>query len=91
MLQLPHRVADPSRLAEVLRQLNQLEMQPPSLPPHFGAWCAGTLGDNPAYVSFLPNALHDAAPGIAANMTAWASARAECANITLASMGITAP
>jgi len=91
MLQLPHRVADTSRLAEVLRQLNRLEMQAQPLPPHFGAWCVGKLGGNPAYVSFLPNSLHDAAPGIAVNMTTWASARAQWANITLASMGITLP
>jgi hypothetical protein len=39
---------------------------------------------NPAYVSFLPNALHDAAPGITVNMALWASARAQWANITLA-------
>lgn len=91
MLQLPHRVADRSHLAEALRQLNQLEMQAHPLPPHFGAWCVGKIGGNPAYVSFLTNALHDAAPGIAVNVTTWASARAQWANITLASMGITLP
>jgi hypothetical protein len=90
MLQLPHQVPDESRLSQVLRQLNQVEMQPHPLPPHFGAWCAGTLGRNPAYVSFLPNALHEAVPGIAVNLTAWAAARAQWANITLASLGVVA-
>jgi hypothetical protein len=88
MLELPHRLRGEPWLSQVLQQLNELEMQAEPLPPHFGAWCAGTLGDNPAYVSFLPNALHDAAPGIAANMTAWALGRAEWANITLASFGV---
>jgi hypothetical protein len=90
LLQLPHRVSDESRLTEVLAQLNRLEMHPHALPPHFGAWCEGKVGGNPAYVSFLPNVLHRLAPGIAANMTVWASARAQWANITLASMGISA-
>jgi hypothetical protein len=88
LLQLPHRLADASHLAVVLRQLNQLEMRPHPTPPHFGAWCVGNVGHNPAYVSFLPNDLHDAAPGIAANMTAWAWGRAQWANTTLASLGI---
>ncbi|MDA8349779.1 MAG: hypothetical protein M0038_13430 [Pseudomonadota bacterium] len=87
-LELPHQLSDGSRLHEVLQQLNQLEMLPHALPPHFGAWCVGKLGNNPAYVSFLPNALHDAARGIAVNMTAWAWGRAKWANATLASMGI---
>jgi len=87
-LELPHRLTNVERLAQILAQLNRFEMQPQSLPPHFGAWCVGTLEHNPAYVSFLPNPLHDLAPGIAANITAWASARAQWANITLASMGV---
>jgi hypothetical protein len=89
-LELPHRLPDVARLSRVLAQLNQLEMQPQALPPHFGAWCTGTLEHNPAYISFLPNVLHEMAPGIAANMTAWAWARAQWANITLASMGLSA-
>lgn len=88
LLQLPQRIRDERRLSEVLKQLNQLEMHPHPLPPHFGAWCAGELGGNPTYVSFLPNALYKMAPGIAVNMTVWAEARAQWANITLASMGI---
>jgi hypothetical protein len=89
-LELPHRLSDAARLSQVLAQLNQLEMQPQALPPHFGAWCPGTLEHNPAYISFLPNALHEMAPGIAVNMTGWAWARAQWANITLASMGLSA-
>jgi hypothetical protein len=87
-LELPHRLSNQAHLAQVLAQLNQFEMQPQALPPHFGAWCVGTSEHNPAYVSFLPNALHEMAPGIAANMTAWAWARAQWASITLASMGV---
>ena len=87
---MPHQLSDESRLTHLLGRLNDMDMQPQVLPPHFGAWCEGKVGRNPAYVSFLPNALHDAAPGIAVNMTAWAWARAQWANITLASMGISA-
>ena len=90
LLQMPHQIVDESRLAPLLAQLNRLEMQASDLPPHFGAWCPGKLGCNPAYISFLPNALHDAAPGIAVNMTAWAWARAQWAHITLASLGVSA-
>jgi hypothetical protein len=90
LLQLPHRIQDRSRSGQAIRQLNRLEMLPHPLPPHFGAWCLGDQGGNPTYVSFLPNALHDIAPGIALNMTVWAEARAQWANITLASMGIAA-
>ena len=89
-LELPHHLSDGSRFTGVLRQLNQLEMLPHALPPHFGAWCIGESDHNPAYVSFLPNALHDAARGIALNMSVWASSRAQWANATLASMGISA-
>ncbi len=40
--------------------LAQIEMAPHDLPPHFGAWCPRQLDNSPAYVTFLPNALHSA-------------------------------
>lgn len=90
LLQLPHQLSDEARLDQVLVQLNQMEMAPHDLPPHFGAWCPGQRGNNPAYVSFLPNTLHSAVPGIAVNMSAWALGRAKWANAMLTSMGVRA-
>lgn len=86
LLQMPHRVVDEDRLAKICLRLNQMEMAAHDLPPHFGAWCPGRLGNNPAYVSFLPNALY-AASGIAVNAAFWAMNRAQWANAMLASMG----
>jgi hypothetical protein len=60
LLQMPHRLADERRLQQVCLQLNTMEMAAHDLPPHFGAWCEGGLGNNPAYVSFFPNALYEA-------------------------------
>ncbi len=87
LLQLPHEVEDESRLNKILIQLNQMEMAPHDLPPHFGAWCVGNLGNNPAYVSFVPNSLHEV-NGIAVNFSIWAFARSQWANAMLASLGI---
>jgi hypothetical protein len=87
LLELPHRVADESRLDPILNQLNQREMAPDDLPPHFGSWCQGNLGNNPAYVAFFPNVMH-AVGGIALNASIWALHRAEWANATLASLGV---
>ena len=67
--------------------LNNMEMAARDLPPHFGAWCTGKLGNNPAYLSFLPNALHSVS-GIAANVAVWALGRAQMANAVLASLGV---
>lgn len=87
LLQMPHTVADETRLNRVVMQLNKMEMAAHDLPPHFGAWCRGKMDNNPAYVSFLPNARHSTA-GIAANTSIWALNRAQWANAMLASMGI---
>ena len=87
LLELPHRVADESRLDPILNQLNQREMALADLPPHFGAWCPGNLGNNPAYVSFFPNFMHEI-EGIALNASLWALHRAQWANQTLASLGV---
>jgi len=87
LLQMPHRVANEDRLQRLCLQLNQMEMAPHDLPPHFGAWCPGRLGNNPAYVTFLPNTLHSA-PGIAINTAFWAMNRATWANFMLASLGV---
>lgn len=87
LLQMPHQVADESRLQRLCLQLNQMEMATHDLPPHFGAWCPGRLGNNPAYVTFLPNALHSAS-GIAVNTAFWAINRAQWANAMLASLGV---
>ena len=86
LLEMPHRISDEDRLMEICLQLNRMEMAARALPPHFGAWCPGNLGNNPAYVSFLPNILHSV-PGIAVNIAVWATGRATWANTVLTSMG----
>jgi len=87
LLQMPHQIDDEERLNKVCMQLNNMEMAAHDLPPHFGAWCPGKLGGNPAYVSFLPNALHSVS-GIAMNTGFWAMHRAQWANAMLASQGV---
>jgi hypothetical protein len=89
LLQMPHQLDDEHRLNQVCVQLNNMEMAAHDLPPHFGAWCPGKLGNNPAYISFLPNALHEAT-GIAVNSAFWAMNRAQWANVALASLGVRA-
>jgi hypothetical protein len=86
-LELPHRIADETRIDPILNQLNQMEMTPGDQPPHFGAWCRGHLDNNPAYVAFFPNVMHSV-DGIALNASIWALHRAEWANKTLASFGV---
>lgn len=86
LLQMPQRIDDPSKLQNICAQLNKLEMEATDLPPHFGAWCEGRLGGNPAYISFLPNSLHNVS-GIAVNIAFWAANRANWANSLLVSMG----
>ena len=87
LLQLPHQVSDEESLQKICMQLNKLEMAADDLPPHFGAWCPGKNGNNPSYISFLPNGLHSA-PGIAVNTAIWAMNRAKWANGKLAAMGV---
>jgi hypothetical protein len=58
LLELPHRIVDVSRRNLVLNRLNQMEMAAHDLAPHFGAWCRGHQGNNPAYVAFFPNVMH---------------------------------
>lgn len=87
LLQMPHELPDQERLQEVCVILNQMEMAAADLVPHFGAWCGGKAGNNPAYVSFLPNMLHKMIPGIGANAAIWAMARAKWANAALAQLG----
>ena len=87
LLQMPHRVADTQRLQRLCNQLNHMEMAPHDLPPHLGAWCPGRLGSNPAYVSFLPNELHEL-PGLAVNTVCWVLHRAQWADALLASLGV---
>ena len=86
-LQLPYTFGAQAKLDEVIAQLNRMEMAPHDLPPHFGAWCEGELGGNPAYVCFLPNELH-CAEGIAVNVSVWAIHRAEWASAMLAALGL---
>ena len=88
-LEMPHCADDEEELARVLAKLNAMEMQALDRPPHFGAWCPGTYGTNPAYVSFLPNFLHDVR-GIAVNLSFWAYGRAQWADAMLPTLGITA-
>lgn len=85
-LQMPHRIHHEERLARVCLQLNQMEMAAHDLPPHFGGWCPGRQFNNPVYVSFLPNSLHEV-PGVALNFAIWAMHRAQFANAMLASLG----
>jgi hypothetical protein len=87
LLELPHRIVDESRRDLVLNRLNQMEMAADDQPPHFGAWCRGHLGDNPAYVAFFPNVMH-ALDGIALNASIWALHRAEWADAALAALGV---
>ena len=87
LLQMPHEIDDRDRLLEVCERLNLMEMSPFGLPPHFGAWCPGRRGNNPAYVSYYLNALH-AAADLAGNVAFWAKTRAHWANARLAELGI---
>ena len=89
LLQMPQQIGDSARLQSICAQLNKLEMAAADLPPHFGAWCPGKLGSNPAYISFLPNSLHRVS-GIAVNTAFWAANRANWANRMLVSMGFAA-
>ncbi len=87
LLNMPHEIASKEKLDHVIGELNKLEMLGNDLPPHYGAWCSGKKGSNPAYVSFLPNALHSA-NGIALNMSTWAMFRAQIADAMLLTMGV---
>ena len=78
-LEMPYRYDDVTSLARVCARLNDLEMTTMDQPPHFGAWCEGHLGGNPAYVSFLPNVLYGV-NRIALNEAIWALNRAEWAH-----------
>jgi hypothetical protein len=89
LLQMPHELPDQKRLQQVCVQLNNMEMAAQDLPPYFGAWCKGKVGNNPAYVSFFPGAGYSSL-GIAVNAAVWAIARAQWANLIFASLGIRA-
>ena len=89
LLHMPHRAPDLTQLQRLCLQLNSMEMAAHDLPPHFGAWCPGKQVDSPAYVSFLPNAMHEL-PGVATNFAVWAASRAQWANAMLASLGLRA-
>ena len=86
ILELPFSFEE-SQLETVINTLNKSEMIPADLPPHFGSWTAGTPGDNPAYVSFLPNIMHSTAKNIQVNMSIWAHARVQTSKSTLAFHG----
>ena len=87
LLQMPHQVKDEDALHQICMQLNTMEMAADDLPPHFGAWCPGRLGNNPSYISFLPNPLYKAS-GIATNAALWAMNRATRAHKALTKMGV---
>ncbi len=80
ILQMPQCFGEQKALFECCAVFNELEMEAEELPPHFGSWCPGNAGNNPAYVSFFPNVLHTGIPGLALNAAYWAMARAEWAN-----------
>lgn len=86
LLQMPHQIEDEGKLDRVIADLNRMEMAPHDLVPHFGAWCRGNLGNNPAYVSFLPNVLHQE-HGIAVNVSIWAMHRAHWADAMMVALG----
>jgi hypothetical protein len=85
LLNMPQTFEDENKLNTVLAELNRMEMKGHDLPPHFGAWCVGGRQNNPAYVAFLPNALHSSR-GIAINMSIWAMNRAQIADAMLRTM-----
>lgn len=85
LLNMPQKFEDDKKLSRVLAQLNRMEMMDHDLPPHFGAWCVGGRNNNPAYVAFLPNAMHSS-QGIALNMSIWAMNRAQIADAMLRTM-----
>ena len=59
------------------------------LPPHVDAWCSGTLGNNPAYVSARRNP-QCGASAIAVNAAFWAMNGATWANAMRPSLGVRA-
>lgn len=87
ILTMPQDIDDETDLDNVLANLNRFEMQGNDLPPHFGAWCRGASGTNPAYVSFLPNSLHGP-DNVALNISVWGMSRAQMADTMLRTMGI---
>jgi hypothetical protein len=89
LLEMPHQVRDEKTLAKLVNKLNQMEWSTRDFSPHFGAWCSGRVGMNPAYVSFLPNSLHSI-EGITTNASLWAWYRARWAHAVLASLNVLA-
>ena len=87
LLQMPHQVKDEDALHQICMRLNAMEMAADDLPPHFGAWCPGRLGNNPSYISFLPNPLYKAS-GIATNAAFWAMSRATWSHKALTKMEV---
>jgi hypothetical protein len=81
------QMKDENALHQICMQLNTMEMDADDMPPHFGAWCPGRLGNNPSYISFLPNSLHIVS-GIATNAAFWAMSRATWAHKALNKMGV---
>ena len=86
ILELPFGF-EKEKLLKIINILNAAEMEANDLPPHFGAWSIGNRGDNPAYVSFLPNIMHSQAKNIQVNMSIWAHQRVQSAYTVLLSHG----
>lgn len=86
ILEMPHQVSGQNNLYKVCNELNKMEINTFDLPPHFGAWCPGSIENNPAYVSFYPNAMHTIS-GITVNSAIWAVNRAEYASKFLETLG----
>ncbi len=87
LLQMPHQTEDEGALHAACEELNRRELEGEDLPPHFGAWCPGRLDGAPAYVSFLPNALHRI-PRLAHSVVMWAAGRAAWADGVLDALGV---
>ena len=85
-LELPYNFSDKNYLYSVCMKLNNLEMEPCDLPPHFGAWTIGVHGGL-AYICFFANPIYEMIPRIASNVAFWMGARAHWVNTKLASLG----
>ena len=86
LLQLPFGFRDSAEATRLANLLNVREQECRDLVPHFGAWTTGADHTGLAYVSFLPNPMHDI-PGRALNYAIWSRNRSEWATSVLSGEG----
>ena len=84
-IEMPHQFHREERLADVIACLNEWDLEGEDLPPHFGAWCEGTVS-NPCYTLFLPAYIHQ--PGLTRNLVTWLHARTLLADGYLLAHGV---